>query len=103
MTTRRIVSILGAGALTAALTGPTAAQAATALDCPAGFDLAVVDDLVSAGYFVAPVVDDPASGAETFGRPGNGNGQICIRQMGNRTTHFGGPYYLFTDDGFRSS
>lgn len=102
MKTRRIVSVLGAGALAATLVGTPPAQASPDLSCPAGYDLAVVAELVAAGYHVAPSVDDPSSGIETFGRAGNGNGLICIRPLGNRTTHFGGPYYLFTDDGLRA-
>ncbi len=103
MRTRRIVSMLGASALAATMTGLPSATASPGPDCPAGFELASAAELVEAGYVVASAVDDPTSGVETFGRPGNGNGLICIRQMGNRTTHFGGPYYLFTDDGLRSS
>ncbi len=102
-TLRRLAGTLSTAALAAALlTVSSPAVNATTMSCPSGFDLASVAELVSAGYVVAGVVDDPSSGVETFGRPGNGNGQLCIRAMGNKTTHFGGQYYLFADDGLRA-
>lgn len=79
-----------------------AAAHGTEMGCPGGFELASVTALVSAGYVVAGSVDDPSSGVESYGRPGNGNGWLCTRAMGNKTTHFGGQYYLFTDDGLRA-
>lgn len=97
-------------ALVAAATVPAAAAFSlavapahgTAVRCPDGFELASVAASVSAGYVVASSVDDPASGVESYGRPGNGNGWLCTRAMGNKTTHFGSQYYLFTDDGLRA-
>jgi hypothetical protein len=67
--------------------------------CPAGFSLESVSDLVAAGYTgVAPKVDDPNSGLLSYGRPGNGDGFICARQLGNQVTSFGGALYEFIDD-----
>ncbi len=101
ITPRRLMAALAASG-TALLTVAAPAQAQAApLVCPTGFESAPVSDLAAAGYWVALLVDDPASGVQSYGRAANGNGFICLRAMGNRTTHFGGQYYLFTDDGLR--
>ena len=83
--------------------GEVAEAAAPVNGCPDGYQLLSVTDLTAAGYYVAGLVDDPGSGSLSYGRPGNGNGVICARQMGNRLTHFGGPYYNFLDDGLPAS
>lgn len=100
---RHVAAAVAAATLLAAAFQSTVAPAhATDVRCPDGFDLASVTALVSAGYVVAGSVDDPSSGVESYGRPGNGNGWLCTRAMGNKTTHFGGQYYLFSDDGLRA-
>lgn len=100
---RHIAAVVTAATLSlGAIPMTIAAAHGTETGCPGGFDLDSVTALVSAGYDVADRVDDPASGIESYGRPGNGNGWLCTRAMGNQTTHFGGQYYLFIDDGLRA-
>jgi hypothetical protein len=100
---RHLAAVVAAATLPLAILSTTVAAAhGTEMRCPDGFELASVTAMVSAGYVVAAGVDDPSSGVESYGRPGNGNGWLCTRAMGNKTTHFGGQYYLFTDDGLRA-
>ncbi|HEX6324934.1 MAG TPA: hypothetical protein VFZ72_00050 [Jiangellaceae bacterium] len=100
---RHVAAVAAAAALPVVAFPLTVAPAhGTGVQCPDGFELASVTALVSAGYVVAGSIDDPSSGVESYGRPGNGNGWLCTRAMGNKTTHFGGQYYLFTDDGLRA-
>ena len=102
-TPRRITTRVALAILPIAVSTLAVAPAhGSGLRCPDGFELASVTAMVSAGYVVADRVDDPSSGVESYGRLGNANGWLCLRAMGNKTTHFGGQYYLFTDDGLRA-
>jgi hypothetical protein len=85
---------LGSGLV---LAGPSATAAPPSNGCPSGYLLLSVEALSDLGYQVPGLVDDPASGVESYGRPANGDGWVCARPMGNQT----GPYgqiYMFTDN-----
>ena len=103
MNIRRFVAAL-ATCLTlggaATLVGSVPASAATPVSngCPAGFQLLSVSTLSAEGYHLPALVDDPNSGLRSYGRPGNGDGLVCGRQLGNRTTSFGLPIYEFFDN-----
>ncbi len=100
---KRTAVVIVAVALGAVMGGETAQAAAPSGGCPVGYQRLTVDSLTAQGYGVPGLVDDPSSGIWSFGQPGNGNGFVCARQMGNRVTHFGGPYYNFLDDGLPAS
>lgn len=97
MSTRHVFTslvALGAGVLLAA---SPATAAAPSNGCPSGFQLLSVATLSELGYRVPGMVDDPNSGLESFGNPGNGDGWVCARPLGNQT----GPYgqiYDFMDN-----
>jgi hypothetical protein len=71
--------------------------------CTPGYELLVVADLTAQGYRVPAMVDDPNSGLLSFGQPGNGDGLICARRLGNQLTPFGAPIYNFMDNGLPAS
>ncbi len=68
---------------------------------PGRLRLLSVSVLTSEGYNVPALVDSPTSGVLSYGKPGNGDGWVCGVQLGNRTTHFGLPFYNFIDDTLR--
>lgn len=74
------------------------AVAGPSSECPWGYELKDVSVLHDLGYRVPDQVDDPSSGVLSFGRPGNGDGQVCAVQLGNQTTSFGEPVYNFWDN-----
>jgi hypothetical protein len=76
----------------------TAAVAAPSSSCPEGYDLLNRQVLHDAGYRVPDQVDDPTSGVQSFGRPGNGDGWVCGVPLGNKTTPWGGQVYNFWDN-----
>ena len=110
--TGRIVRLgLAAASATLATTAGVMAAAAgvasadtPAGGCPAGFQLLSVSDLGVEGYHLPALVDDPGvalgnpQSSAWVQQPGNGDGWVCARPEGNRTTSFGGPLYLFVDD-----
>lgn len=102
----RVGIMVGSAALATAATvvsvGPASASVVGS-GCPAGFQLLSVTTLTAEGYEPAlidnPSVDlgNPNSHAWNS-QPGNGDGFVCGRAEGNRTTSFGGPVYLFVDN-----
>lgn len=103
-TRRRIVSITAATVCATALSGVGVAAAAPPSNgCTPGYQLLVVAELTAQGYRVPALVDDPTSGVPSFGRPGNGDGLICARKLGNQLTPFGAPIYNFMDNGLPAS
>lgn len=66
--------------------------------CPNGYTLMAVADLAPQGYQVPGMVDDPNSGIKSYGRPGNGDGQVCAKATGPQTTSWGGQLYEFWDN-----
>ncbi len=95
-----VVTLLTAGAMaTASFTSVGGASAAApANGCPAAFQLLSVPVLTAEGYHLPALVDSPTSGIKSFGQPGNGDGWVCGKQLGDRLTSFGGPLYLFIDN-----
>jgi hypothetical protein len=87
---------IGAALLTGALVAPASAGA-PAGGCPSGFSPVPVAELEAAGYQVPGQVDRPDSGYTSFGLPGNGDGQVCARQLGNQVGPYG-PIYDFIDN-----
>lgn len=76
----------------------SAAVAAPASSCPEGYELLEVAPLHDAGYRVPDQVDDPSSGVQSYGRPGNGDGWVCGVPLGNKKTPWGGQVYNFMDN-----
>ncbi len=83
----------------------SAASADTTVgSCPAGFQLLSVAALTAEGYHLPALIDNPdlvlgnSHSNAWVQQPGNGDGWVCARPEGNRTTAFGGPLYLFVDD-----
>jgi hypothetical protein len=100
MNIRRLAAALAIGASAAAVACTTASAAPPPNGCPAGFDLLSVQTLTAEGYKLPARIDSPTSGLDSFGKnPGNGDGYICGRSLGNRLTDFGLPLYEFTDNG----
>lgn len=93
---RAAATALGATAAFA-LVGPALA-APTSNGCPPSYELKSVALLAAQGYQVPGQVDDPSSGVLSFGRPGNGDGQVCALPLGNQTTPWGGQVYNFWDN-----
>jgi hypothetical protein len=94
----RLLAIgLGAGATAGMIAIPAAAGPPTN-GCPNGYSAVAVAFLASQGYQVPGQVDDPTSGINSFGRPGNGDGYVCAQEIGNRTTPWGGQLYQFWDN-----
>ena len=92
------------GAAASSITGPALATAPSA-GCPAGYQLLSVQSLTAQGYKAPAEVDDPTSGVESFGRPGNGDGFVCGRALPQAAciAHASGPcpvpvFYEFEDD-----
>jgi hypothetical protein len=104
MTPRAVLTTAALAAATASAVAVLAApaQAGGASGCPTGYDLLSVAALAELGYQVPTLVDDPASGARSFGQPGNGNGWVCAVPLGNRTFGAGLQIYNFLDDTLRS-
>ena len=103
-TRRRILSIAAAMLCATALSGVGVAVAAPPSNgCTPGYQLLVVADLTAQGYRVPAMMDDPTSGLLSFGQPGNGDGLVCARQLGNQLTTFGAPIYNFMDNGLPAS
>lgn len=85
---------LGSGLL---LGAAPASAAAPSNGCPSGYELLSVAALAELGYQVPTMVDDPTGGIDSFGNPGNGDGWVCARPLGNLV----GPYgqiYNFMDN-----
>jgi hypothetical protein len=95
---RLAATTLGVLSLTVPAIG--AAQASTN-GCPRGYALMAVADLAPQGYQVPGAVDDPTSGILSFGRAGNGDGNVCALPLGNQTTPWGGQLYNFWDNTLR--
>ncbi len=81
--------------------GPASAGAPVG-GCPSGFQLLSVAALAGEGYEAPGLIDtgdlgNPHSNAWNS-QPGNGDGYVCGRPEGNRTTFFGGQLYLFVDN-----
>jgi hypothetical protein len=99
--------MVGAAALATAATvvfvGPAAASVAVS-GCPAGYQLLSVPTLTADGYHLPALIDDPnvdlgnPNSKAWNSQPGNGDGFVCGRPEGNRTTSFGGQLYLFVDN-----
>ena len=106
----RVIGRLGKMCVSLALAaGTVAAGAAASADtpvggCPSGFQLLSVTSLSSEGYHLPALIDDPnvalgnPNSAGWPQQPGNGDGYVCGRAEGNRTTGFGGQLYLFVDN-----
>lgn|SRR5487761_613632 len=93
------LSLVGGATIAATMFATVPVHAAApANGCPAGYELLSVSVLTSEGYNVPALVDSPTSGVLSHGKPGNGDGWVCGVQLGNRTTHFGLPFYNFIDD-----
>lgn len=88
---------LGLGVATPAAAGPPAGG------CPSGFQLLAISDLLEFGPYQVPGrVDDPSSGIQSFGLPGNGDGYVCGVPLGTRTTPWGSQLYNFFDNTLRA-
>lgn len=85
---------LGPGLL---LGGASSFAAAPSNGCPSGYRLLSVVSLSEQGYQVPAKVDAPDGGISSYGKPGNGDGWVCARQLGNRTWQ-NGPIYNFIDN-----
>jgi hypothetical protein len=104
---RRVGMLVGSAALATAATvvcaGPASASEAVS-GCPAGYQLLSVTTLTADGYHVPALIDNPDvnlgnPNSEAWNsQPGNGDGFVCGRPEGNRTTSFGGQLYLFVDN-----
>lgn len=90
---KRCVGVLVAAGVIGCSVVPTRVHASNAPPngCPNGFQYLSVSDLTAMGYHVPALVDSPANG-------GNGDGYICARALGERTTSWGGQLYLFADN-----
>jgi hypothetical protein len=103
----RVGILVGSAALATAATvvfgGPASASVVES-GCPAGYQLLSVTTLTADGYHVPALIDNPSvdlgnPNSEAWNsQPGNGDGFVCGRPEGNRTTSFGGPLYLFVDN-----
>jgi hypothetical protein len=60
-------------------------------------ELLSVAELLETGYRIPARIDDPNSGIKTFGRPGNGDGYICGKPLGNQMVN-GLQLYMFFDN-----
>ena len=66
--------------------------------CPAGYQLLSVRTLTAEGYQVPTLADSPASGIDSFGNPGNGDGLVCGVPLGHQLTPFGLQVSNFADN-----
>ncbi len=103
----RLAMFVGSVTMAAAgtvMVGSAASADAPAGGCPSGFQLLSVATLAAQGYHLPALIDDPNvtlgnPNSEAWSQqPGNGDGYVCGRPEGNRTTSFGGPLYLFVDN-----
>lgn len=99
-----IALVAGGSALEARL---AASAAPPPNGCPAGYQLMSVTALSAQGYRVPAEVDSPTSGVVGHGSgngaswvqsPGDGDGYVCARALGNQTTPWGGQLYDFIDN-----
>lgn len=93
-----IIASLAIGAAGAVVAAAPALAAPPSNGCPAGYQLLSVQTLTAEGYKAPALVDSPASGLDSFGNPGNGDGWVCGVQLGNQLTPFGLPVYNFIDN-----
>jgi hypothetical protein len=90
------------------LASATSASAAPPADgCPTGYQLLSVPALSAQGYQVPAAIDSPTAGLVGHGlgkgqswvqQPGNGDGWVCARQLGNQLTPWGDPIFDFVDN-----
>ncbi|HEX9041664.1 MAG TPA: hypothetical protein VF838_11640 [Trebonia sp.] len=100
-----IAAVVAVGSAIAA--AGTAAASPTPSGCPAGYQLLSVASLTLEGYRVPAELDSPTSGVVSHGlgngqswvqSPGDGDGLVCGRALGNQTTPWGGQLYDFVDN-----
>lgn len=91
---------LAAGTCLAAV--PPSYAAAPSNGCPSHYELMNVQQLTNAGYGVPAQLDDPSSGALSFGNPGNGDNRVCALKLGNQTSESGLQIYNFWDNTLRN-
>jgi hypothetical protein len=94
----RLVAVPAVLVAAGSLLSASPAGAAPSASCPSGYELKSVAPLHAEGYRVPDQVDDPNSGVQSFGRPGNGDGFVCAVPLGNQTTPWGGQVYNFWDN-----
>jgi hypothetical protein len=106
MTSNRVMRAVIAGALgcgvSLSIAGPALADPPSD-GCPVGYQLLAISDLLALGpYHVPSLVDDPSSGVQSFGEPGNGDGYVCGVPLGGKQTPWGSQVYNFFDNTLRA-
>ena len=100
-------SVLVTAGLTAWLPASAASADPPPGGCPTGYQLLSVATLSAQGYMVPALIDSPTSGVVGHGQgngaswvqqPGNGDGFVCGRALGNQVTPWGGQLYDFVDN-----
>jgi hypothetical protein len=102
-----VIALLVAAAAGAMSAAAPALAAPPPNGCPAGYQLLSVATLSAQGYKVPALVDSPTGGLVGHGpgngaswvqQPGNGDGLVCGRPLGNQVTPWGGQLYDFVDN-----
>jgi hypothetical protein len=103
-----VAATLAAAVGGSVLTGTAAIAAPPSSGCPRGFQVLSVQTLTAEGYKVPALIDDPTSGVvgqvgqgngkAWIGQPGNDDGWVCGRQLGNQLNSSGLPLFLFFDN-----